>query len=85
MLGCSFAQMGGNKGGFEMPTMWDDWKPISTAPNNRHILLGWSDGGGEFDFLFDAGELHDGEWLDGDTQPDWWMDGPPPPPRKRQG
>ncbi|HEX7743161.1 MAG TPA: hypothetical protein VF442_12145, partial [Sphingobium sp.] len=55
---------------------------ISTAPNNKHILLGWSDGGGEFDFLFDAGELHDGEWLDGDTQPDWWMDGPPPPPKK---
>jgi hypothetical protein len=65
--------------------MWDEWKPIASAPSDTHILLGWSDGGQAarnlgYDFLFDAGSLHDGRWLAGPVQPDWWMEGPPPPP-----
>lgn len=66
MFGCSFVQMGGSKGGFEMLIMWDDWKLISIVLNNKYILFGWSDGGVEYDFFFDVGEFYDGEWLDGD-------------------
>lgn len=61
----------------------DDWKPISTAPSGETILLAWDDGGDDYDFLFSEGELHDGVWLDGRMQPDWWMYCPAPPSKRR--
>lgn len=54
------------------------WQPIGTAPSGEHILLGWSQGDDEFDWLIGAGELSDGFWVDGPgSQPDWWMSEPP--------
>lgn len=59
------------------------WQPIVTAPSEEHILLGWSEGDEEFDWLITAGELSDGRWLDGPgPQPDWWMSAPPYASRK---
>lgn len=53
------------------------WQPIATAPDGEHILLGWSEGDEEFDYLITAGQLHAGEWIDGPgPQPDWWMSEP---------
>ncbi len=53
------------------------WQPISTAPSDEHILLGWSEGDDEFDFLISAGKLHAGQWIDGPgPQPDFWMSEP---------
>ena len=61
------------------------WQPIATAPDGEHILLGWSEGDEEFDYLitagqlhagkydFDVGELRDGIWQGGPEQPTGWV------------
>lgn len=50
------------------------WLPIGTAPSGEHVLLGWSSGNDEFDWLIAAGALVDGRWLDGPgPQPNVWM------------
>lgn len=53
------------------------WQPIATAPSDQYILLGWSEGDDEYDFLIAAGELDAGQWIDGPGPgPDWWMSEP---------
>lgn len=65
-----------------------DWKPISSAPSGRDLLLGWSEGGegadgNEYDSFVNIGPLHDGEWLDGPgPQPDWWAELPSVPKKR---
>ncbi len=53
------------------------WKPISSAPSGKYLLLGWQieapiDG---ISYLIETGELDEGRWIDGPgPQPDFWMD-----------
>lgn len=65
-----------------MTTLWEDWKPIDTAPSGVRILLAWDKCDEEgFDWACEFGTLSEGRWIDGPgSQPDWWMNDPPPPP-----
>jgi hypothetical protein len=60
-----------------------EWRPISQAPNNERLLLGWdkkeSDPNDGYDWYVMCGSLVDGQWLDGPDQPNWWAHIPRPP------
>lgn len=42
-----------------------EWQPISTAPKDKRVLLGWEDGFGEWDGAVDFAHCTRGGWLHG--------------------
>lgn len=57
---CRWFMMKGDQASLPDRPRTHSWLPIATAPSGEHILLGWSNGNGPFDWLIEAGALIDG-------------------------